>query len=221
VNTLDYLLKRFGLKGYPHRMPVEVPGFGRDCLARIFGELGFTRGAEIGVKEGDYSRVLLAENPRLHLLSIDPWSVRADYHDSRGQATFDGYYEATKRQLAPFGERSTILRDFSVDVARRMDDDSLDFVYIDGHHSFQACTNDIAEWSRVVRPDGIVAGHDYAIYKSGADIKVHQVVNAWTTSYYIAPWFVLGRKEKGIDEIRDRHRSFFWVKSAPPRVELI
>ena len=35
----------------------------RDTLAELFGELGFTSGAEIGVQRGRYSRKLLELNP--------------------------------------------------------------------------------------------------------------------------------------------------------------
>jgi hypothetical protein len=211
VNTLDYLLKRFGLKGHPRRMPVEVPGFGRDCLARIFAELGFTEGVEIGVKEGDYSEVLLRENPKLHLRSVDPWLVRDGYRDSRAQSVFDGYEAKARATLGRFGERSEIVKGFSVDVARSLPDASVDFVYIDGHHSFQAATNDIAEWLPKIRPGGIISGHDYARYRNGFDNKAKEVVDAWTAAYKVEPWFVLGRKEKVEGEIRDQHRSFLWV----------
>ncbi len=211
MNTLDYLLKRFGLKGYPRHMPVEVPGFGRTCLARIFGELGFTQGVEIGVKEGDYSEELLRENPRLHLRSVDPWLVRDGYRDARPQGVFDRYEATARAKLAAFGERSTVVKGFSVDVARSLPDASVDFVYIDGHHSFQAATNDIAEWLPKIRPGGIISGHDYARYRNGFDNKAKEVVDAWTAAYQVKPWFVLGRKEKVEGEIRDQHRSFLWV----------
>lgn len=211
MKTLDYLKGRFHLKSYPQRMPVEVPGFGRTCLARMFAELSFTEGVEIGVKEGDYSFELLAQNPGLHLRSVDPWLVRDGYRDKRGQEVFDGYEAKARAKLSAFGERSTIIKGFSVDVARSLPDASVDFVYIDGHHSFQAATNDIAEWLPKIRTGGIISGHDYARYRNGFDNKAKEVVDAWTAAYQIKPWFVLGRKEKTPGEIRDQHRSFLWV----------
>lgn len=211
MNTLDYLLKRFGMKGYPRRMPVEVPGVGRSDLARIFGALGFREGVEVGVKEGDYSVELLEANPNLHLRSVDPWLVRDGYRDRRGQEVFDGYEAKARERLADFGQRSTVIKGFSVDVARSLSDASLDFVYIDGHHSFQAATNDIAEWLPKIRPGGIISGHDYARFRAGFDNKAKEVVDAWTAAYGVKPWFVLGRQDKRDGEVRDRHRSWLWV----------
>jgi hypothetical protein len=210
MNTQAYLLARFGVRRLPKSDCIEVPNVGRDDLAVIFAELGFTEGAEIGVKEADYSAVLLKANPRLHLRSIDPWLVRADYRDGRGQGQFTTFRDTAVRVLAQY-PGSEVIQDFSLDVAKRTPDRSLDFVYIDGHHSFQATTNDIVEWSKKVKIGGIIAGHDYARYRYGSDIAVKEVVDAYTAAHRIRPWFVLGRKEKRDGEVRDRHRSFLWV----------
>ena len=94
-------------------------------------------------------------------------------------------------------------------------DNSLDFVFIDGNHSFEYATEDIAQWSKKVKPGGIVAGHDYW---NSIDIKkywvkienetdrrklcqVKYVVDAWTKANDIKPWFTI---DKGL--------SWFWVK---------
>lgn len=48
-----------------------------------------------------------------------------------------------------------------MDVVKQFKDESLDFVYIDGNHSFQHVVNDLCEWEKKVKVGGIVAGHDY------------------------------------------------------------
>ena len=208
MSTKEVLRQRLGTS---RTLPVEVPNMGRSALAALFADLGFTEGVEIGVKEGDYSVELLAANPALHLRSVDPWMVREDYRDGRGQPLFNQFYETAKQRLSVFGARSEVIRGFSLDVAQTLPDRSLDFVYIDGHHSFQATTNDIVEWSKKVKIGGIIAGHDYCRYAYGSDIAVKEVVDAYTYAHRITPWWVLGRKAKVDGEIRDRHRSFLWV----------
>lgn len=207
--TLRIVAEHFGI-ALDGRLPIEIPNAGRDDLARLFARLGFREGVEVGVKEGEYSEVLLREVPGLHLRSVDPWLVRDGYRDARGQEVFDGYEAEARRRLGVF-PGSEIVKGFSVDVARSLSDGSLDFVYIDGHHSFQAATNDIAEWGPKIRRGGILAGHDYARFRGGFDNKAQEVVDAWTAAYEVRPWFVLGRKAKLPGEVRDRHRSFFWV----------
>jgi predicted O-methyltransferase YrrM len=49
----------------------------------------------------------------------------------------------------------------SWDMAGAYQDASLDFVFVDGEHAYEAVKKDIAAWLPKVRPGGILAGHDY------------------------------------------------------------
>ena len=217
--TLEFLLNvalTHGARGVAPgrplpRSPIEIPDCGRLDLAAWFQLLGFRRGVEVGVKEGDYSVALLEANPDLHLWSVDPWLVREEYHDRRGQPVFDDYESTARRSLGAFGVRSEILKERSAEAHLRFGRRSLDFVYIDGHHNLYNVIHDLHVWSGRVRPGGIVAGHDFARYKNQA-MHVVQGVHAYTDAYLIAPWFVLGTKAKVEGQTRDRHRSFAWVR---------
>lgn len=193
-----------------HNHPVIIPNAGRDDLAAFFAEACFISGAEIGVKEGEYSEVLCRANPSLHLLSIDPWLVRDEYNDHRGQKIFDGYEALARKRLAPY--KCEILKARSEDCISKIPPGSLDFVYIDGHHDFPHATFDIHEWEKRVRSGGIVAGHDYVFYKRPTDVHVFEVLNAYVLAYDIRPWFLLGEKHPPEGDKRDKHRSWFWVK---------
>src|SRR3990167_6747852 len=106
----------------------------------------------------------------------------------------------------------TFIRDYSMNAVKDFEDNSLDFVYIDGDHCFESATNDIAEWSKKVRPGGIVSGDDYFKHKGRTKIHVYQVVNGFTEAYGIKPWFVVGSKAIIPGEKRDSGRSWLWVK---------
>ena len=89
---------------------------------------------------------------------------------------------------------------------------SLDFVYVDGHHNLYNVIHDLTMWSAVVRPGGIIAGHDFVRYKNQA-MHVPQGVLAYVDAYQIEPWFLLGRRDrKTKEEFRDTHRTFLWVR---------
>ncbi len=93
-------------------------------------------------------------------------------------------------------------------------DGSLDFVYIDGNHQFKYVADDICEWSRKVRRGGVISGHDYIFTnpRTQAGIcHVIYVVNAYTQAYKINNWYLLGRKERLAEELRDRFRSWMWI----------
>lgn len=213
METLKYILDKFELKYDDNtRMPLEIPNFGRNNLANLFTELGFTRGVEIGVEKGEYSEVLLEANPGLFLDSIDAWKAYRGYRDHTRQAKLDAFYEETKQRLERFNKRVEIIKGFSMFKVEHYQDNSLDFVYIDGNHNFVNVAQDIHYWGRKVKPGGIISGHDYVKHPKGVDIHVVQVVNAYTSAYRIKPWFVLGTNAEKKGEIRDKNRSWMWVK---------
>ena len=47
------------------------------------------------------------------------------------------------------------------EAARLFEDESLDAVFIDADHSYEAVKLDIQNWMPKVRKGGILAGHDY------------------------------------------------------------
>jgi hypothetical protein len=55
----------------------------------------------------------------------------------------------------------TPIRSMSVDAAKNYQDNSLDFVFIDGDHSYEGCKADILAWLPKMKDGSIFAGHDY------------------------------------------------------------
>ena len=219
MDTLNYILDNLIPIEYftpgsilQDNMPVEIPNINRDMFADLLKELGYKIGVEIGVESGLYSDVLLKANPNLTLYSVDPWKSYRAYRDHTSQEKLDRFYEETKAILAPYGDRSKIVRKSSMEAVNDFADNSLDFVYIDGNHAFMYVAEDIHMWLKKIRPGGIISGHDYKKHKEGVNIHVKQVVQGFTDAYYIKPWFVLGRSAKVEGEIRDGSRSWFWVK---------
>jgi predicted O-methyltransferase YrrM len=172
---------------------VRCPGFKRKRLAKLFAALGFTRGAEIGVREGVFSEVLCKAIPGLELLCVDLWD--AYYHF----ASADGarHYLTAQKRLAAYNAR--LVKATSMDAAREIADESLDFVYIDADHRFDWVMQDLIEWSKKVRPGGIVSGHDYYRFRNAGVVPA---VDVYTLVHGIHEWFITDEKEA----------SFFWVK---------
>jgi hypothetical protein len=123
--------------------------------------LKLNRGAEVGVLYGDTSAYLLKELPSLTLLSIDPYVTYKDDRDGRPQAQLSEYEAIARDKLAQFGTRSQIIKEFSVEAARTIEDESLDFVFIDANHTYDSVREDIEAWYPKVRKDGLFCGHDY------------------------------------------------------------
>jgi hypothetical protein len=188
---------------------------GRDDMAKLFAELGFIEGVEVGVEKGLYSEVLLKANPNLHLSCIDPWLASAyepgaDAVDT-DQKLYDDRYRETVERLSPYS--CNVYRKKSLDALNRFADNSLDFVYIDANHDFPNFINDLHQWKKKVRVGGIVSGHDYAYFSYKKFNHVRRALEAYTRCYRMRPYFVVGASEYKEGTTRDQFRSWFWVKT--------
>ena len=214
MNTYAYIFKKYNLN--PSRQGIiEIPNIGRVQLAELFAELKFKKGAEIGVEEGIYSEILLKANPKLHLTSVDPWKASSYEPGIRGvdysRQHFERCYRVAKKRLSPYNCK--IIRKESMAAVKDFKENSLDFVYIDGNHDFVNVTNDIHAWGKKVKVGGIISGHDYAYFPFPKHNHVKHVVLAYTRAYGIRPLFILGEAVRRPGIIRDRFRSWFWIRT--------
>jgi len=109
-------------------------------------------GVEIGVDQAETS-VFLLDNMKLeHLYCIDPYNQR----DSR--------YEKAQNLLKKY-DNCTLIRAASHEASSIVPD-NLDFVFIDGDHSYEAVLLDFEDWVPKVRSGGLVSGHDWTSFRS-------------------------------------------------------
>lgn len=206
--AINALLKSRGGAQSDATSPIALPKMGRDHLPALCRELEFTKGAEIGVWRGAYSAKFCEANPNLHMLCVDPWESYQAWLDTKNSqptdkaaAFMEESYQDARKRLDPLN--CTILRKYSADAAKTVRNGSLDFVYIDGNHAYEAVMDDLAVWSPKVRSGGFVAGHDYRVFSHKPFIHVVRAVNYFTQSREIDPWFIL---------TGDKTPSFLWVK---------
>lgn len=209
--TLSFIQNRLGVNINTKDRRIEIPNTDRNTLAQMLSELSFNIGAEIGVEEGKYSKILLEKNPSLHLYAIDAWEVYDGYREHVTQDKLNDIMEKARTNL--FGLNCELIQAYSVEASQEFRDESLDFVYIDGNHDFKNVANDLCSWHRKVKIGGIVAGHDYIKKKNSHSFHVPYVVDAFVEAYKIPKLFILGRKERIDGELRDRSRSWFYVKT--------
>jgi hypothetical protein len=191
--------------------PVEIPDCGRDDLPQFFVDMGYKVGVEIGTQEGNYAETICKAG--LTLYAVDPWKNYADYWgEGAFQDILDKQYEDCQKKLVPYNV--TFHRETSMEAVKKFVDESLDFVYIDGNHELKYVIEDIFEWSKKVKVGGTIAGHDYfyAHPRKHDNIHVRYAVDAYTESYRIKKWYLIGRKKIIEGEVRDPFRSFFWIK---------
>lgn len=195
----DYLIRRFQISPQRLRgpMPIELRDFHRNDLAQLFAELGFKRGAEIGVAEGNYSEILLKANPECELLLVDPWHAYSDNPQNKSPEKNAYAYNETLRKIEPYLRARPIMK-FSMDAVRDIKEGYLDFVYIDGHHSYPYVMCDIIEWTKRVRSGGIVALDDIYKLNEKWGAGPMEAIYDYTRAMRINPWWLIAA-HKSVD----------------------
>lgn len=206
--AIKYIVDKYKLD-LNQEMPIRIPNTERyDDLTGLYNELGYHEGAEIGVAAGTFSNYICKNNPGVKLHCIDPWEKYPGYNDFR-KSYFEPAEKETRETLAKYN--CNIIKKYSLDAVKDFKDGQLDFVYIDANHDVRHVIDDIDEWSKKIRPGGMISGHDWAIsMHAWKQLQVVHALDAWTKAWHISPWFVLGRDERVKGEKRQSHRSWFY-----------
>lgn len=142
--------------------------------------------AEIGVWKGDFSeRIRATARPRtLHL--IDPWRFVPSYPQrwyggaaARNQDDMDRIYQDVMHRFAD-DPCVRVHRLDSASAASRFADATLDWVYIDANHSYQAVLADLNMWAPKIKPGGMLAGDDYAWHDEEGTLSVKRALRDFT-----------------------------------------
>lgn len=133
-------------------------------------------GAEIGIWRGKMSEALLQRHNNLFLIMVDRWAppVKGDSYYTSGsemalcdQKKYDAVFDEALRRVAPFKDRLKILKMATVQGADYVENNSLDFCFIDADHSYAGVKADIMAWRPKVKPGGWLCGHDFGNLKKG------------------------------------------------------
>jgi hypothetical protein len=116
-------------------------------------------GVEIGVDRGATSEYLIKNLPNLKLYGVDPY---VDYQDWWGWVAWsETAYMEMRNRLDPYGENFVLVRKTSDDAAASFEDESLDFVFVDGIHTYEQVMLDCQNYYSKVKKGGFFGGHDY------------------------------------------------------------
>lgn len=157
----------------------EVPGVAG--LADMMRDMEFQVGVEIGTYLGNTASIWCRANPNLTLTCIDPY---VPYSGRQSAETQEEIYQTACKNLEPYD--ATIRRVSSMEAVHTFVDGSLDFVFIDGDHLFDAAMMDLICWAPKVRQGGMILMHDYTILQ-GPDVI--RAVDAYTHCHSINPWY--------------------------------
>ena len=119
-------------------------------------------GVEIGCCDG-FSSAIILEASELHLTSIDPFIP-----DSM-EASLVGSKERFLENTRQFNSRRRLIDGYSHDVVdQNISFGQLDFLFIDGDHTYEAALQDFKDWTLHLRTGGILAMHDARMGREGS-----------------------------------------------------
>jgi len=148
----------------------------RASIKHIHNKFGKTPlvGAEVGVFRGQHAQCILNTLNMGRLYLIDPWEDYQKWEGDHTAGKWSGKGEKVSgeeiyqdaHQRFKDRENITILKMPSLIATKcfktlNLPDDELDFIYIDGEHSYAAVYEDLHAWWPIVKTGGVLAGHDY------------------------------------------------------------
>lgn len=135
-------------------------------------------GIEIGTDGGTTTVHLLKQIPKLTLHGIDPYipyidwgGITFSWHDGKNSDSQDSY-KSFMDKVAPFGERYIHHKKTSDEAVVDFADESMDFIFIDGLHTYEQVTKDCNNYYPKLKKGGLFCGHDFSAIKG-----VNQAIN--------------------------------------------
>ena len=131
-------------------------------------------GIEIGSFAGESAEIFLKSNAFKILYCIDPWEPNFDPNDatSRLMSNIENIFDSK------FKDNQIIkkIKQTSDNAINLFENESIDFIYIDGCHQYEYVKKDIENYFPKIKHGGIISGHDYEM--SGRTFHIRGVKKA-------------------------------------------
>ena len=133
-------------------------------FSELCEKMKFKVGAELGVQEGIFSKYMLDGWPSCEkYLLVDIWGKQNNYLDIANvdQLKQDRLYQNTLERLKFYKTKLVIHRNYTSSAVLLIENESLDFIYVDARHDYCGAMEDMVNWWPKLKYGGIMAGHDY------------------------------------------------------------
>ena len=133
-----------------------LPG---EDIPKLIGHIKNPLGIEIGTAEGFTTKYLLETVPDLTLYGIDPYLDYTDWDGNVIDNSEVGYHMLlNSTQQHPNYHH---IRETSDDAVNSLEDNTFDFIFIDGLHTYDQVLKDCKNYYPKLKTGGIFIGHDY------------------------------------------------------------
>jgi hypothetical protein len=157
------------------RMMGEDTAVGLHCyywqLSNYINSKGYKTGIEIGTAYGGCANHLLTECNLEKLICVDPYKYYPDMPGLFDQDDYDRLKKQTYNRLYKFRAFEHLYLDskdgyyYLSERKETWDEEMVDFVFLDGLHTYDMVKWEIEHYSKLIRPGGALLGHDYDTFK--------------------------------------------------------
>lgn len=162
-------------------------------FSNVINENNYKNIAEVGIGYGTHAKQILKNTNINKLYLIDPMC----YYPNDGFAddimskepeipgnNFNEMYELINNELKEWKDKYIWFRKPSLEITNNeIEDESLDCIFVDGDHSYNAVINDLKFWWKKLKKGGQLLGDDYWMS------DVSRAVHDFSTEYNLTPTF--------------------------------
>lgn len=137
---------------------------------------------EVGCYYGESTLMWESSEKIIKIYAVDPWK---NFYDTNDIASQRGNMAEVERIFDENIKNSTKIikiKSTSIEASKTFEDESLDFIYLDGSHTYNDLCNDIIHWLPKIKKNGIIAGHDITWISVKSAVEKHLGKNYKTFS---------------------------------------
>ncbi len=161
-NILQRINLRLGYTAY-----TNFPRSSTEFVKEIFKDKEITA-IEIGVARGCNAHSILKTLNLKRLYLIDNYD-RNNQIEYVGMGDWEG---ESKELLKSYKNKIKFIKLKSYLAKDQFEDNTIDFIYIDGSHLYENVLNDLKDYYPKVKDGGILAGHDIALHQEVTDAVI-------------------------------------------------
>jgi predicted O-methyltransferase YrrM len=130
----------------------------------VFVELGCYKG-----KSTSFIGVEIHKQKRdINFFAIDSFQGATNSTDANEIKAYEGISEIEESytyNVSLIGNKIKTIVSLTDEAAKYFNDEEIDVIFLDAGHSYEAVKKDIEAWLPKMKPNGIMAGHDYTAWE--------------------------------------------------------
>lgn len=126
---------------------------------------------EIGSYQGESTLIFQKNFPNSKIFAVDFWINNYDQRETNINSYNMIDIENNFNELIKDYSNIIKIKMSSYDFSNIISNNSIDFIYIDGDHTYDGFSKDLSYWKNKIKKGGFIAGHDYNDEQSETIVK--------------------------------------------------